>query len=386
QHFKDFMEETRRAGTNQVPFTPRRHIIQTNYFRVNDPLVHYTMEDLDITQGTATLEPSAYVSGTLLLGTRNPNSIPWNNGGGSVAAPGSGALDPTIRDPGVISSDYWDFPTNRFPSIGWLGRVHRGTPWQTIYLKSKPPGGNWVRHSGPSRRAESAALMIPPRDWDLLDIFTAAHHPNATRGRLSINQTNAAAWSAVMAGVVVSGVTNDAGYGAIRALPEVVQPASVAPPMATIAAGITATRARRPGGQFQRFGQILSVPELTFRSPFLNTPDFSAEAPTGQAQVYDTDYERIPQQILGLIKLGEPRFVIYAWGQSLKPARRNPQDSGPSIVTSGTDRGLVSNYQITGETATRTVVKVNFERFDNGEIDYGRPHLQVESFNVLPNE
>ena len=36
----------------------------------------------------------------------------------------------------VTRSDDWDFPTNKFPNIGWLGRVHRGTPWQTIDMKS----------------------------------------------------------------------------------------------------------------------------------------------------------------------------------------------------------------------------------------------------------
>ena len=29
--------------------------------------------------------------------------------------------------------------------------------------------------------------------------------------------------------------------------------------------------------------------------------------------------ERIPQQTLGLLKVGVPQFVIYSWGQSLKP-------------------------------------------------------------------
>jgi hypothetical protein len=39
----------------------------------------------------------------------------------------------SFKDPLVRGSDDWDFPTNKFPGIGWLGRVHRGTPWQTVY-------------------------------------------------------------------------------------------------------------------------------------------------------------------------------------------------------------------------------------------------------------
>src|SRR5207244_5599729 len=139
-----------------------------------------------------------------------------------------------LRDPGVISSDWWEFPTNRMPSVGWLGRVHRGTPWQTLYFKSSDAGGDWPAHSGPTRFVASANLMRPARDHRLLDVFTAAIHPNASRGRLSINQTNLAAWSALLSGVVVSGATNDQGVGFIRARPEVVQPASVIDPVARI--------------------------------------------------------------------------------------------------------------------------------------------------------
>jgi len=34
----------------------------------------------------------------------------------------------TGKRPLVRRSDDWDFPTNKFPNVGWLGRVHRGTP------------------------------------------------------------------------------------------------------------------------------------------------------------------------------------------------------------------------------------------------------------------
>ena len=45
---------------------------------------------------------------------------------------------------------------------------------------------------------------MPQNDWQLLDLFTTAHdNKNASRGQLSINQTNAAAWAAVLDGVMV---------------------------------------------------------------------------------------------------------------------------------------------------------------------------------------
>ena len=41
-----------------------------------------------------------------------------------------------FKDPLVTNSDNWDFPADKLPTVGWLGRVHRGTPWQTVYLKA----------------------------------------------------------------------------------------------------------------------------------------------------------------------------------------------------------------------------------------------------------
>ena len=66
----------------------------------------------------------------------------------------------------------------------------------------------------------------------------------------------------------------------------------------------------------------------------------------------DAACERLPQQILGLLKCDHtPRFVVYSFGQTLKPAER-------SIVTSGPFVGLCTNYQIMAEAATRAVIRV----------------------------
>ena len=54
-----------------------------------------------------------------------------------------GANDTSIKDASVSGAADWRFPDiarGRIPNIGWLGQVHRGTPWQTLYLKSKIPG------------------------------------------------------------------------------------------------------------------------------------------------------------------------------------------------------------------------------------------------------
>jgi hypothetical protein len=59
-------------------------------------------------------------------------------------------------------------------------------------------------------------------------------------------------------------------------------------------------------------------------------------------------------------------------------------------VTGGAFNGLCTNYQITAESATRAVVRVegtSDPQYQNGKVDsQGRsypPHLVVEEFNVL---
>ena len=116
---------------------------------------------------------------------------------------------------------------------------------------------------------------------------------------------------------------------------------------------------------FQSLGDILAVPQLTVASPFVNTN----VSPTDPGYVLNDEvYERIPQQILGLLKCDHtPRFVIYAFGQALKPAAKVP---------GGSFAGLCTNYQIMAEAAARAVVRVD-----------GAPtnsHVVVESYTVLP--
>jgi len=106
---------------------------------------------------------------------------------------------------------------------------------------------------------------------------------------------------------------------------------------------------------------------LTTNSPSLN-PVYNGLAT--KPNLPDSVIERIPQQILGLLKGGEqPRFVVYCYGQALKPADRSRVTSGPYL-------NLCTNYQITAETTTRAVVRI--------EGAPGNPRAVVESYNVLP--
>jgi hypothetical protein len=316
------------------------------------------------------------------------------------------------------------FPTNKFPNVGWLGRVHRGTPWQTIYLKAPRANlmqwerwtGNGVRivnWDGNKKVADDAILSMPSRDRDLLDVFTTVAYKEGSRGRLSVNQKNLAAWSAVLAGVPV--ITNTVGdgqfandplrspeFGSIIIPPSGTYDPAVPPAIVRLVTAMndvrSTNRAVAPKQVFQRVGDILEVPELTVgtntyyvgtypngywagASPFLNLGDpssSSANAADPSARytyqqkygINDAAYERIPQQIMGLLQCeAEPRFVIYSYGQALKPANK-------SLVLSGPYSGLCTNYQITAEVATRTVVRIA------GPPD--KPRAVVESFNILP--
>src|SRR3954452_22085476 len=112
---------------------------------------------------------------------------------------------------------------------------------------------------------------------------------------------------------------------------------------------------------------MLSVPELTERYPWLGGTTIT-QVQKEQA-ISDEAFERLPQQILSLLRGSEaPRFVVYAYGQALRPAKS-------SIITSGRFLNMCTNYEVTAETATRSVVRIE------GAPD--NPHVVIESFNVL---
>jgi hypothetical protein len=228
-----------------------------------------------------------------------------------------------------------------------------------------------------------AFLTQPTNDWRIVDLFTSALNDNATRGQLSINQANLAAWSAVLSGVMV--LANDAN-GNLYATN--IQPAGVYDPLnpttwspvVQLVNRINEVRYYTNSTRhvFSRLGDLLAVPELTVASPFLNT---NGTATLANSALNDAAYERLPQQILGLLKCDHtPRFVIYAFGQTLKPAPH-------AIVQSGPFSGLCTNYQIVAEAATRTVVR--FEGVQRSLPGILPPpittlHPVFESFNVLP--
>jgi hypothetical protein len=382
------------TSTNlQAAFTPTRTRVQRLTWQANDPLVHYMTSDLtdtiDDTNGQHIVDWAQWPG---ILGQPNHRYMPWGGYPGTIPnmyAPDFNAANATnlaVKDPNVSSSDFWDFPTNKFPTVGWLGRVHRGTPWQTVYLKASPTGvTNWMTWTG-NQNSYDAINAAPGQDRLLFDLFTTAFNDNATRGTLSVNvgATNGpslAAWSALFSGVVVP--TNLVGGYTI------ISPAGTlgaGSQLGQLVSSINQTRANTnlfPLQTFEHVGDILAVPALTEKSPFLaglspNTP------------ISDELMEWLPQQVMSLLRCSSsPRYVIYCYGQTLKPAP-------DSIVTSGGQYfGMITNYQVVSEIATRAVVRFGSVLTNNIVFDVNttnwvsRPVMTnnnavIESFNILP--
>jgi hypothetical protein len=310
-----------------------------------------------------------------------------------------------IKDPQIASSDNWRFlaqttnaPTDlehlSYPNLGWLGRVHRGTPWQTAYLKSAVvdlrqqnglEGAPWIAlffgEINDWASWAGNANTHPVNDWKLMDLFTTAVNDNAAHGLLAVNQTNLAAWAAVLSGVpVLDNRANSADPQSLILRPdssEVAQILSgytnqqaqvVTPGLLTmltvtnsLAQGFPVT-ARAPGGTFTNLGSILSVPTLSDQAPFV-IADPSA------INVTDEVVERLPQQILSLLRADEPTVTVYAYGQSLKPAPNS------FYLKPGNFYGMVTNYVVTGEFATKTLLR--FEGTPNA------PTTKVEDHRIL---
>jgi hypothetical protein len=80
---------------------------------------------------------------------------------------------------------------------------------------------------------------------------------------------------------------------------------------------------------------------------------------------------------LSLLKEDEPYVVVYAYGQSLRPADRS------IVTTPGPYQGMCTNYQITGEVLTKTALRFQEIRQPNQPLLY---KAIVESYDVLPTD
>ncbi|MDB6111661.1 MAG: hypothetical protein JWR69_3411 [Pedosphaera sp.] len=277
-----------------VPFSPTAKFYASSSWQVNDPLVHYTLGDLatsyipnNLPQLVDLTQVSSFINNiTKNIGLVNASYHPWNYNRNQASDPGF--TDPAFKDSPVTSSDAWDFPAGLPLSPVWLGRVHRGTPWQTVYLKSASVNASlWQTWSG-NPSARDALLTQPTNDWHLVSLLASLLNTNRPRDLLPVNQLNPATFGYTFSnGIPV--LTNTAPYTFASLLMD-----SNSPQTSVILDGINAVRLQKPGQYFRDVGDILAAPELTMNSPWLN--------PNGGG-ITDLAYEMIPSQILGSLRI-----------------------------------------------------------------------------------
>jgi hypothetical protein len=314
----------------QVPCTPTVTAYEYTSWQANDPLVHNLASDLNFfgTEANNT-GPS---TGTHLWTSYTPvprpsfNEVndryqPW--GAKMLQTPGVdvNSCNLAFKDPLVRGSDYWNFPTNEFSFGDWLGQVHRGTPWQTIYLKaydvlSETIQGNnigtntWVNWTGDTQLTYGqyfdATAMAPVRDRHMASLLASILNTNDLHSLFSVNNANLNAWLALFDGLTA--LTNNLPdlqlrFGLITPQFRTLVISSNSPQALVIANAIQLARASQPGRFFYNVGDILAIPQLTEQSPFLHlyngTLSDGAQLTNG---ISDEAYEMIPGQLLSLLR------------------------------------------------------------------------------------
>lgn len=182
-----------------------------------------------------------------------------------------------------------------------LGGVHRGTPWQSLFLKStnilespRPGQGvfaweqwtgnatirpDWMSDGSP---VPDALATAPTNDWAVVSLLAALFTNNDLRALASVNQTSVESWAELLDGITALTNTDQGQF-------DWALMTSNSPQAGVIAAGINATREREPNRLFYSIGDILATRELSDASPWLNPTNIF---------ISDTALEIIPSQLL----------------------------------------------------------------------------------------
>jgi hypothetical protein len=328
----------------QAPYTPSRTAWEYTTWQANDPLVHYLASDLNaFTRQTGlhkadNLLTAAYQSPN--LNSLNDHYQPWGRNrqmsqlGINVD---SDAYNLRYRDPLVWGSDYWDFPSGQAWNLNWIGRVHRGTPWQTIYLKASdilaetvPFGGQqvnigvntWAQWTGDTN-TQDAALTSPASDSLLVSLLGGMLNTNDLRTQFSVNTTDSKAWASLMDGFVV--LSNITDFPASYTTPVynnlvISSNSPTSDGLGFVSAYINCTRSifvnpDGMAGTFEHVGDILRVPALSEQSPFLDFTDALTSGDRLKYDISDEAYEAIPSQLLPLLRMDSIGSMVSSNGQ-----------------------------------------------------------------------
>lgn len=326
----------------QAPFTPIRIIAQRFIFQANDPLVHYLSSDLNDINDDITTRINVSTASTnriRTIGVLSDRYMPWGNVPWD-ALPEYGTygtvLLPTVfdgvqvdenpynlayKDPLVWNPNDWNFPTNETLNASWLGQVHRGTPWQTIYLKStnildlqspSPSSGlyTWALWTGDTSVGD-AASMAPVRDWQIAGLLASLFNTNNESSLFSPNDPNPNDWENLLNGMTV--LTNDLSGYILEFNGQEFTPVTISSnstQAAEIANAIESTRMGLPRQVFTTPGDIFAVPQLSDESPYLNV-----DAQQVQLGISEQAYEAIPDQLLPLLRVDSVGSMTAANGQ-----------------------------------------------------------------------
>lgn len=310
----------------QAPYTPTRTVYSSYLLQANDPLVHYLASDLNSQYGTLAIWNSGQsrkngfwyksddpINSPLPAPPATPIGSryqPWGQNKQMMALPGvdTNAYNLAFKDPLVWGPDTWNFPTNLLALLAGLGQVHRGTPWQTVYLKEADllkeylAGGEpyfigtntWTQWTGDFDPYD-AALMAPVSDWRLTGLLLSLLNTNDATQLFSVNDPNIADWQNMLNGLIVYSNTATT----ITPTFDTYLMESNSAQALMIADNIVQARASQANQNFYFIGDILAVPELTLSSPWLNTYLSPIQIDFG---ITDEAYEAIPAQLLPLLR------------------------------------------------------------------------------------
>jgi uncharacterized protein DUF1565 len=189
----------------RAPFTPARKLVLSATWQVNDPLVHALPEHLkDITNNFSmvfVLPFGGELGSNHTIGRLNSRYSPWR--GSPLKQPRPEDVDPTIKDWGITKPNNFNFPSGPAVNVGWLDRIHRGTPWQTLYFD---------RAAAPARVWEEQFLdpvSHPTNDWRIIEYLrsrlTYSDAPSPTRvlNNTMVGNSGGGLWIATNASAIV---------------------------------------------------------------------------------------------------------------------------------------------------------------------------------------
>jgi hypothetical protein len=274
------------------------------------------------------------------------------------------------RDPLVWGSDNWSFPSTNSLPLTTLGQIHRGTPWQTVYLKATniwnyasaniPAYGatTWTNWTGDADPVD-AAIELPVADWRLASLLTNWFTTNDATRLMSVNDGNTADWLNVLNGMTVQ--TNSATNAIFYVPPQfdAYVMSSNSSQAAVIAGAILQNLAGQPGQTWNFAGDILATSGLAEASPWLNTSN-PAQVDYG---ISDQAYEAIPSQLLPLLRPDSAGAILQTNGGF--NVRFSGSDGLAYMLQTSTDlanwKSISTNYPVQGGFTVPVVPLANMQ-------------------------